>query len=86
LAETTAEQFEEWRTLYEMEPWGEERADIAAGILAGVIDKQEGKLLEIARKYMPFLKREPVKPQSEADMQKAWDAICNRMAKMQGEG
>lgn len=28
----SAEQFEAWRVYYEVEPWGEERADLRAGI------------------------------------------------------
>ena len=71
--------FEEWRTLYEMEPWAEERADYAAGAIAASVNRDEGKILELARKYMPFLKQPPRKPQSETEMKAAWGAICKAM-------
>ena len=71
--------FEEWRTLYEMEPWADERADYAAGAIVASVNKDEGKILEFARKYMPFLVRPPKKPQSEEDMKAAWGAICRAM-------
>ena len=53
--------FEEWRTLYEMEPWADERADYAAGAIVASLNNDEGKIVELARKYMPFLKKPPHK-------------------------
>jgi hypothetical protein len=77
--------FEEWRTLYEMEPWAEERADYAAGSIAASINHDEGKIMELARKYMPFLKKPIKKPQSEEEMKVAWGAICKRMEALETE-
>jgi hypothetical protein len=37
LEEMTSEQFEGWMTYAGMEPWGEERADLRAGIVASVV-------------------------------------------------
>ena len=30
-------EYAEWRALYELDPWGEERADLRAGIIASTI-------------------------------------------------
>jgi hypothetical protein len=77
LEESPSQMFEEWRTLYEMEPWADERSDLAAGIqimhnvnAAGVDPRQPAE-------YMPYLRREPAKPQSEADIKQAFNAICD---------
>lgn len=35
--EIDAAEFAEWRAYYELEPWGQERADLRAGIVASVI-------------------------------------------------
>jgi hypothetical protein len=37
LAEIPARTFQEWQCFYAMEPWGEERADIQAGIVASTL-------------------------------------------------
>jgi hypothetical protein len=79
LDEMPLELFEEWRTLYEIEPWADERADYAAGAIVASLQKDQGKIVELARKYMPFLKQPPKRPQSEADMKAVWKAICKKM-------
>jgi hypothetical protein len=71
--------FEEWWTLYEFEPWADERADYAAGAIVASLQKDQGKIIELARKYMPFLKQPLKKPQSEEEMKKVWKAICKKM-------
>jgi hypothetical protein len=77
--------FEEWRTLYDMEPWGDERADYTAGAIVASTQGDSGKVLELARKYMPFLKSPKRKPQTEADMKDTWNAICKKMAESEEE-
>lgn len=62
-----------------MEPWAEERADYAAGTIAAMINHESGVILEMARKYMPFLKKPEKRPQSEEEMKKTWGAICQAM-------
>jgi len=68
-------------TLYGVEPWGDERADLAAGVqimhAAEFADKKSKPSID----YMPLLKREEPKPQSEEDMMKILDAACDAMEK-----
>jgi hypothetical protein len=37
LGEMTSAQFAEWAAYYQLEPWGEERADVRHGILTSVL-------------------------------------------------
>jgi hypothetical protein len=79
------ELFDEWRTLYEMEPWADERADYAAGAIVASLNNDEGKIVELAQKYMPFLQKPKKRPQSEEDMKRTWEAICQKMARREHE-
>lgn len=52
-------EFAEWRCYYELEPWGEERADLRAGIIASTvynIGKGKGRMLSPAD-FMPKFDR-----------------------------
>lgn len=76
LDDVNAETIEQWRTLYDLEPWAEERADIAAGIgvmhtvaAAGVKPRQPVD-------YMPYLQRDEPKPQSVEEQKAVVNAIC----------
>ena len=58
----------EWRALYEVEPWGERRADLRAGIIASTtynMHRGRGPALK-ADDFMPDFDR---KPQSVSEMQ-----------------
>ena len=75
-AEIDSAEFSEWRALYErVETFGEDRADLRAGIVASTIANFSGKVLKdhssvSHEDYMPFRDKEEQK-QSEADKVKA---------------
>lgn len=48
----TADEFGEWWALYRMEPWGETRSDIAAGMIASTLANIHRK--ENARPFGPL--------------------------------
>lgn len=76
--------FEEWRELYELEPWAEERSDLAAGITIMHNVAAHGAQAREPMKYMPFLRayrRE--KPQSQEEMKAAFDAVCESMRRQE---
>jgi hypothetical protein len=79
LNEVPVEIFEEWRTLYAIEPWAEERTDLAAGIGIAYSAACHGAEPKPPREYMPYLKRAVEKKQSPADIQRAWDTVCDVM-------
>lgn len=66
-------------TLYGIEPWADERSDLAAGIAVMHTVACHGGEAKAPHEYMPLLKRGPVKRQSEEDLQKTWDGICDTM-------
>ncbi len=70
-------------TLYGMEPWGDERRDLADGRKIGYMVAAHGGEPKSPQNYMPLLKHAPVKRQSEEDIQKAWDGICDVMERTQ---
>ena len=59
----TGEEFGYWSALYRSDPWGEQRADLRAGIVAATVANYAGKMRgersEPARPsdYMPYLER-----------------------------
>ena len=81
LAETPCEVLEEWRALYAMEPWGEERTDFAAGTTIMHLAAAAGAAPKAPCEYMHFLKKPEVKPQKESTMRQTFAKICEFMAK-----
>ncbi|HMW57858.1 hypothetical protein [Accumulibacter sp.] len=65
-------EFQEWCWYYQIEPWGEDRADLRAGIVASTIANYAGKLRAegadpaIPADFMPYLDRPEQAPQAEA--------------------
>jgi hypothetical protein len=62
-------EFQEWCLYYQIEPWGEERADLRAGIVASTIASYAGKERSMSAPpalpadFMPYLDRpEPAEP------------------------
>ena len=61
-------EFQEWCLYYQVEPWGDERSDLRAGIVASTIanyaGRQRPEAAEPARPadYMPYLERPPAEP------------------------
>lgn len=53
-----------WMALYRIDPWGEERADLRAGIVASTVVNMAGKTLREGAKpscphdYMPYAQRD----------------------------
>lgn len=81
LDETPTELFEEWRTLYEMEPWADERSDLAAGRMTMHLVGALGKEARAPKEYMPLLERgvQKKRQQTEDDMKKIWSAASDAM-------
>ena len=62
-------QFAEWQAYYQVEPWGEERADLRAGIVASTIanvNRGKGQKPFKPSDFMPDF--EPKKPQTAEQM------------------
>lgn len=70
-------------TLYGMEPWGDERRDLAMGRAIMYTLAAHGIEAKGPLEYMPLLKRGPVKRQSEDDIRKIWDGVCDAMERTQ---
>lgn len=49
LAQITAEQWQEWKAFYALDPWGERRADQRNALLGSVIASQHGKAYPMDR-------------------------------------
>ena len=63
----SAAEFRAWMAYYEIEPFGEERADLRAGILAATlvnINRRKGRKAVTAHELMPYLTKaaEPKEP------------------------
>ena len=64
-------EFQEWCGYYKIEPWGEDRADLRAGIIASTIANYAGKLRAegadpaLPADFMPYLER----PEPEATVE-----------------
>lgn len=65
----TARQFEEWVSYYESNPFGEERADWRAGMIASVLASCHSKTRYKPADFMPTFKQKT--PQTEAQMKHA---------------
>jgi hypothetical protein len=88
MAEMPLELLEEWRTLYDLEPWGEERTDLATGIAISHNAAVHGVESKPPAKYMHYIDPERYEPkgQAEDDMKKTWDAICKNRESQLPEG
>lgn len=71
--------FEEWRALYDLEPWAEERADYAADEIVAAQWATHGTKPKPTGEYMRFLKTHEPKPQSQREMKAVLEAVCERM-------
>ena len=64
-------EFQEWCLYYQVEPWGEDRADLRAGIVASTIANYAGKVRAdgadpaLPADFMPYLDRS--EPEALAD-------------------
>lgn len=64
LAELSGAQLAEWRAADRLDPWGEERADLRAGIIAAEIANAAGRNEPaVPADFMPYLERpHPAEP------------------------
>jgi hypothetical protein len=85
LEETDSRLFEEWRQLYELEPWADEREDLAAGEIVCATIAAAGGNPKGPRDYMPFLKRPETKPQSEDEMKRVAATVFGMAEKLGSE-
>ncbi len=86
LAETPAPLFEEWRTLFAIEPWGEDFADELHAEQCSVITIASPNIKAISSDK--FRRRGDVpeeEPQTEEEMQAAFAAVCETMANIEAE-
>jgi hypothetical protein len=71
LASISSRELTEWQVYYGLEPFGEERADLRAGIVASVVansnrdPKRQAKPFE-PRQFMPRFEEEPEEPDPDA--------------------
>lgn len=66
----------EWMAYYRIDPFGEDRADLRAGIIASTmanVFRSRGRTFKPAD-FMPSF--EPKKPQSPAEMKAIWESFC----------
>ena len=76
-------EFAEWQAYYELEPWGEERADLRAGIVASTIanvNRGKGKSFKPGD-FMPEFDKPAPKHQTPEQMA----AVMTMFAKRQNE-
>jgi hypothetical protein len=69
LEEMSAETWVLWQLYYDLDPWGEERADLRSGMIAAVIaetnrDKKKRRKPYAPKEFMPQFDRPPPKPQT----------------------
>lgn len=72
----TSAEIAEWMAYAQLEPFGEERADLRAGIIASTIanvhrDPKQRKKPYTAEEFMPKFERQEKSPQSVAEKIKA---------------
>ena len=80
MARCDSREFAEWLAYYELEPWGEERADLRAGIVASTIanvHRGKGKAFQPGD-FMPDFDKTPKKAQTAAEMA----AVMTRFTKL----
>lgn len=68
LTEFDSHELAEWMAYYKLEPWGEERADIRAAIVARTVASQWAKEPPELEAFMPF--REQDEPQTFDEMKR----------------
>lgn len=78
LAEMTSAQLSEWMAFYRLEPWGEERADLRAGIVASTIansNRGKGQKPFKPQQFMPDFEPETEEQAAARLMARAMAAL-----------
>lgn len=70
-----SDELSEWRAFYQLEPWGEIRADMRNALLCSIIAKGLGGADISPEKFMVFSDHEPVKEKGKGyKVMSAWFA------------
>ena len=77
MAEMSSRQLAEWIAYYQLEPWGEERADLRAGIVASTI----ANVNRSAKRTKPYTPRDFM-PRFDAEPEEPTETATRLMAKM----
>ncbi len=72
--------FEQWRVLYDLEPWDAERTDEAVGTLIANVAAAHGVPPQPPARYMRLLCREQ-KGQTEEEMKGVFEDACRHVEK-----
>ncbi len=78
LGEISSRQFAEWMAFYRLEPWGEERADLRAGIVASTIansNRGKGQKPFKPQQFMPEFEPETEEQAAARLMARAMAAL-----------
>lgn len=81
LAEMSSAQFAEWRAYAQIEPFGEDRADLRAGIVASTIanaNRGKGQKPFTAQQFMPSFEPETEEQARDRLIAKALNALGGR--------
>lgn len=92
LEDTTSAELTEWAAFYEMEPFGPERGDLQAGIVAATVanvnrDPKKQKKPYNAQDFMPKFGdggREAKSPKSADDLRRKWETVVKALAQKDG--
>lgn len=87
LRELPARLWQEWQAFYGIDPWGEERADLRAGIIASAAISPYCKKGQTPQPidFMPFARRGKPRQQCEADMRANWKAAVTAFNRVAGK-
>jgi hypothetical protein len=83
MAETPSPVFEQWRVLYDMEPWDAERTDEAMGTLIAHLVAVHGVEPKTPSEYMRLLRSEAA-VQDQAGVRTAFENLCRQMEVSRG--
>jgi hypothetical protein len=80
LEEMSAEAWVLWQLYYDLDPWGEERADLRSGMIAAMIaetnrDKKKRRKPYTPKEFMPEFDRpapQPQTPEEQAAILRMW--------------
>jgi hypothetical protein len=81
MSRCNAREYAEWQAWYELNPWGEDRADLRAGIIASTIantNRGKGQKAFKPSDFMPEFDKPPPKPQTQAEMASLMNVFAAR--------
>lgn len=86
--EIDSAEFAEWVAFYQLEPFGEERADLRAGIISSAVANYSGKINEPTRPrdFMPHFGEQPERPRQTVEEMQARFRIASALAAGKAKG